>query len=229
MKYEKILSGVFLRRPNRFIAEIMVHGKVEICHVKNTGRCKEILVPGAEVYVQFCGNSSRKTAFDLIAVRKGELLINIDSQAPNRAVLERIRQGQLFGEIDSVKPECAFGTSRFDFYVETGKRKIFVEVKGVTLEDSGTACFPDAPTQRGVKHLEGLMDCVSAGYEAYVIFVIQMKGPRVFRPNWETHPAFGETLCRAWKAGVRIKAYDCLITPESIEMDQTVPIELERE
>ena len=178
MKYIHMEQAVFIERPNRFIAYVEQAGKREICHVKNTGRCRELLVPGAEIYVQRQSNAARKTPLDLIAVKKGERLINIDSQAHNMAAAEWLRTSGMFGPGAVIKPECRYGNSRFDFYIENGERKAFMEVKGVTLEEEGIVRFPDAPTERGVKHLEELSVCKKAGYEAYVFFVIQMKGVR---------------------------------------------------
>ena len=225
MRYERIRSGRFLDRPNRFIAHVEVDGTVQVCHVKNTGRCRELLVPGATVYVDEApASAQRKTRFDLVAVEKGPLLINLDSQAPNRAAGEFLHSGRLLGPVQMVRPETKWGSSRFDFYVEAGGRKLFLEVKGVTLEQDGLALFPDAPTQRGVKHLEELAACAASGYGAGVLFVIQMKGVRAFSPNEQTHPAFATALRRAKDAGVALYAFDCIVSPDSMEMDAPVPI-----
>ena len=197
MHYGDIHKGVFINRPNRFIAEVEINGKTEICHVKNTGRCKELLVPGATVYANYAENSFRTTKYDLVAVEKGSLLINMDSQAPNRAFEEYLRQDSFFGDITHIKSEVKYGASRFDFYIETSVAKTFIEVKGVTLEECGVALFPDAPKVRGVKHLNELAKCITDGYKAYVIFVIQMKGIIYFSPNNKTHAAFGEALKNA--------------------------------
>lgn len=226
MKYDRISEAVFLKRPNRFLAEVEREGKVEICHVKNTGRCAELLIPGTSVYVQESLNPSRKTRFDLIGVRKGDLLINMDSQIPNAVVREWLEEGNLVPDISLLRPETRYGNSRFDLYLEAGNRKIFIEVKGVTLEEGGVARFPDAPTERGLKHIQELTECVSQGYEAYVIFVIQMKGVSRMEPNDRTHPAFGEALRRASLAGVCILAYDCLVEKDSICIDAQVPVAL---
>ena len=193
MKYNRVIPGVFLKRPNRFIAHVCIHGKEEVCHVKNTGRCKELLVSGCTVYCAVSDNPNRKTKFDLIAVEKkvesSTLLINMDSQAPNAAVKEWLASGASpFGQIDLLKPECRHGNSRFDFYLECNKRKIFIEVKGVTLEDDGVVLFPDAPTERGVKHVHELIQCHAEGYETYILFVVQMERARYFTPNRKTHP-----------------------------------------
>lgn len=226
MKYIHMEQAVFIERPNRFIAYVEQAGKREICHVKNTGRCRELLVPGAEIYVQRQSNAARKTPLDLIAVKKGERLINIDSQAPNKAAAEWLRTSGMFGPGAVIKPECRYGNSRFDFYIENGERKAFMEVKGVTLEEEGIVRFPDAPTERGVKHLEELTVCKKAGYEAYVFFVIQMKGVRWMEPNDLTHPAFGETLRKASSEGVIVMARDCIVEPDALLIDEKVEVRL---
>lgn len=230
MKYERINRALFLERPNRFIAYAELNGKKETIHVKNTGRCAELLRPGAAIYVQESDNPARKTRWDLIAVEKetgnGKRLINMDSQIPNRAAQEWIEQGNLFPDVTLIRPETTFGSSRFDLYVEAGDRKIFIEVKGVTLEEDGVCRFPDAPSDRAVKHLEELVRAKKEGYEAYVFFVIQMKGVSYFTPNTDTHPAFAEALKRAKAAGVEILAYDCDVTPESIQIADPVDVVL---
>ena len=193
MKYENIVTGKFIERPNRFIALVEMEGKVEKCHVKNTGRCRELLLPGAAVYLEKSDNPNRKTAYDLIGVKKGELLINMDSQAPNKVVKEWLEEEIYFKDITLLKPEYRYGKSRIDFYLETAEgRRIFIEVKGVTLEEEGIARFPDAPTERGIKHIQELQQAVSEGYEAYILFVIQMKNVFQFEPNDRTHRAFGD-------------------------------------
>lgn len=226
MLYSNIQQGYFLSRPNRFIAHVEINGVTEICHVKNTGRCRELLTERAVAYVQQHDDSKRKTKYSLIAVRKGNLLINMDSQAPNKAVAEWLTEKQPFGEIRVMKPECRHGNSRFDFYVETEKRKIFIEVKGVTLENDGIAMFPDAPTARGVKHLQELTDCMQQGYEAAAIFVIQFTGAKLFRPNYATHPEFAKALRAAQAAGVQVMALECTVTPESMCIGKSVPLQL---
>lgn len=238
MKYTQIVPGRFEKRLNRFAALVELDGRMENCHVKNTGRCQELLVPGAEVWLEKSNNPNRKTAWDLITVRKGETLINMDSQAPNRAVGEWLEQGQNmrqkrenipFSDITYIKPECRYGSSRIDFYLEAGqdeKRKIFIEVKGVTLEEEGIARFPDAPTERGIKHMLELERAVREGYESYILFVIQMKGIRYFEPNDRTHPAFGETLRQVRKSGVGVLAWDCQVTEDEIRLDEPVEIRL---
>jgi sugar fermentation stimulation protein A len=218
MIYDSIREGVFLRRPNRFIAEMEINGKTEICHVKNTGRCKELLISGAKVYVNESANPARTTKYDLISVWKGERLINMDSQAPNRAFGDYLRQGGFIENVTLIKPEAKYGGSRFDFYVEAGERKIYIEVKGVTLEENGVAMFPDAPTERGVKHLNELAKCVADGFEAYVIFIIQMKGVLYFAPNYRTHPEFGAALTGAMESGVKAVALECLVTADSMKI-----------
>ena len=208
MKYERIEIGRFIERPNRFIAYVEIAGKKETVHVKNTGRCAELLTPNASVYVQRAENPDRKTQWDLIGVKKGKRMINMDSQIPNKVVEEWIKQGNLFPDAIVIRPEKTYRKSRFDLYVEEGDRKIFVEVKGVTLEENGIVKFPDAPTERGIKHIEELCEATKEGYEAYIFFVIQMKGVRYFTPNMETQPAFGEALKRAKEQGVHVLAYD---------------------
>ena len=224
MKYENIIRGKFIERPNRFIAHVEVNGKTEICHVKNTGRCKELLIPGVTVFLQENDNPKRKTKFSLIGVIKGERIVNIDSQVPNKAVHEWILKGNLFKEVTLVKPEKTYNKSRFDFYVETKEKKIFMEVKGVTLEENNVVRFPDAPTERGVKHINELCDCIKEGYEAYIVFVIQMRGVSYFEPNDETHKEFGDALRKAKKLGVNIVAVDCEIKEDSIEIADYVEV-----
>ena len=226
MKYNNILKGIFIDRPNRFIANIEIDGKTEAVHVKNTGRCKELLIPGTIVYVEKSDNPDRKTEFDLIAVCKGDELYNIDSQAPNKVFAEWILNSGYFGNIDILKPECKYGDSRFDFYIESDNRKIFVEVKGVTLEEDGVLMFPDAPTERGVKHLKKLCKCVDDGFEAYIVFVIQTEKVKCFTPNKRTHPEFAEVLKIADGKGVNILALNCNVTEDSLDINTFVPIVL---
>lgn len=226
MKYENTKRAVFLDRPNRFIAHVDLNGQTETVHVKNTGRCKELLIPGTEVILEESVNPARKTKYDLICVNKSGRWINMDSQVPNKAAAEWIRAGRLFPEEVTLKTEKVYGNSRFDIYVESPCRKAFIEVKGVTLEENDIARFPDAPTQRGVKHVEELIRCQEDGYEAYLLFVIQVKGIREFEPNWSTHPQFGEVLQKAQNAGVHLLAYDCLIREDYIEIQDPVPIRL---
>lgn len=226
MKYKNIVEARFLSRPNRFIAVVDIEGEKVTVHVKNTGRCRELLTEGCTVYLERSDNPNRKTAYDLVAVKKGELLINMDSQVVNYAAGEWLSKGILFSESAVIKQEFTCGESRFDFYIEDGERKAFLEVKGVTLEKDGTALFPDAPTERGVKHLRHLSRLCREGYEAYVLFVIQMKGVHGFYPNDEMHREFGDALRDAKKSGVKIIAADCMITPDSIEIDTEIPVHL---
>ena len=221
MKYENVIPATFIARPNRFIAHVLVEGEVAVAHVKNTGRCRELLAEDCRVYLAVSDNPARKTKYDLVAVeklREGKppLLINMDSQAPNTVAEEWLRQGNLFPKGATVRREVRFGDSRFDFYLECGERKAFLEVKGVTLEQDGIARFPDAPTERGVKHLKELAHCVEAGFEAYVLFVVQMKEIVALRPNDETHREFGETLRTAAAHGVKVLAVDCHVEPDRI-------------
>ena len=226
MKYqEPIVRGRFFARPNRFIAHIEIGGNLEICHVKNTGRCRELLPEGATVYCADCLSPTRKTRYDLIAVQKGSRLINMDSQAPNAAVFEWLSNGGL-GEIQNLKPETTFGNSRFDFsFIKNGKL-CFLEVKGVTLETDGICAFPDAPTERGVKHLKELTQLHEEGYGAYILFVIQMENVVYLHPNDATDPAFGSALREAADSGVEILAYDCHVTPDSMVIHQPVNIRM---
>ena len=226
MQYGKILPARFLSRPNRFVARVEAEGEELVCHVKNTGRCRELLVPGATVWLEESPNPSRKTKFDLIAVEKGDRLINMDAQAPNKVFGEWAAAGGFREGLTLLRPETTYGSSRFDFYWESSKSRGFVEVKGVTLEEDGVVCFPDAPTLRGVKHLDELVKAREAGYEAAVCFVIQMENVRWFAPNDETHPEFGQALRRAAQAGVEILAMDCAVTPQSLTMGKSVPIRL---
>lgn len=227
MKYRKTRPARFLHRPNRFVAEVELEGQRETVHVKNTGRCRELLVPGATVYLTPGENPARKTAYDLIAVEKGPLLINMDAQAPNRVFEEWAAAGNFLPGLTLLRPETTWGCSRFDFYWEAGpERRGFVEVKGVTLETDGVAAFPDAPTERGVRHLEELSAARREGYECAVCFVIQMKGPTRFQPNDATHPAFGAALRSAAAAGVEVMAYDCRVAPDGLWLDAPVPITL---
>jgi len=241
MKYNKIIKGRFISRPNRFVAHVMVDNNEQIAHVKNTGRCKEILIPGATVFLEdhIDNMGSRKTRYSLVVVEKKDLsakagfrLINIDSQAPNKVVGASLNSGlvELPGfkrGISLIRPEQTFGKSRFDFYAEGNNgEKAFLEVKGVTLEDEGIARFPDAPTIRGVKHIYELIQAVGNGFKAYVIFVIQMKNVVHFEPNDATHEAFGKALRNGQKAGVHILAYDCNVTEDTISLHQSVRVKL---
>lgn len=226
MRYENVHKGKFLNRPNRFVAHVEIDGKTEICHVKNTGRLKELLYPGVPVFVQASDNPNRKTKFDLIAVEKGKSVVNIDSLAPNKVFFEWVKDSGLFGNIQQIKPECRFRNSRFDYYLETDEKKIFVEVKGVTLEKNGVALFPDAPTERGVKHLRELCLCKEEGYEACAFFVVQMEGVTAFSPNKLTHPAFAEALCSAKQQGVHVFAATCKVSCDTLKLDSFIPVTL---
>ena len=226
MVYESISSGVFISRQNRFLAQVEISGVAESCHVKNTGRLAELLIPGAKAYVNRSENPNRATKYDLVSVFKGERLYNIDSQAPNKVFREFLESGRYIEGITHIKSEAKHGSSRFDFYVETVDRKIFIETKGVTLEEDGVALFPDAPTLRGVKHLNELAQCVGDGFDAHVVFVIQMDGIHSFAPNNGTHPAFGEALSAAQKAGVKIVALDCTVTENSMEIRKEVEVQI---
>lgn len=223
MYYPNMVPGRFLARPNRFIAHIEFPEGVEVCHVKNTGRCRELLTVGAPVWCQRSANPARKTKYDLIAVEKNGLLINMDSQAPNIAAGEWLAAGGL-GPLTDLKPEQRFENSRFDFAFTRQGQPCFLEVKGVTLEDGGRCAFPDAPTERGAKHIHELIRAKGQGYGAYLLFVIQMAGAKSIRPNDATDPAFGAALREAHAAGVKILAYDCRVTPETMELAEKVPV-----
>ena len=227
MKYERIVKGKFLERPNRFIAYVDIDGQKETVHVKNTGRCKELLRPGAVVYLQEFDPSARKTKWDLIAVEKNGRIINMDSQIPNKVVKEWLESGGLFRKVTKIQPEYTYGDSRVDLYVEADGKKVLIEVKGVTLEEEGRVRFPDAPSERAVKHVEELKRAVGEGYEAYIFFVIQMKDVRYFTPNMDTHPAFGEALREAALAGVHVIAYDCRVDCDHITLADEVKVVLE--
>ena len=225
MRYGKMVPGKFVARPNRFIAHVEIEGRVEVCHVKNTGRCRELLPQGAQVWCEVASNPARKTKYDLITVRKGIRLINMDSQAPNIAVREWLEQGGL-GAIENLRPETVHGDSRFDFSFQLEGRQCFLEVKGVTLENDGICAFPDAPTERGVKHLKGLTRAVGEGYGAYVLFVIQMPDVRHIHPNDATDPAFGQALREAAAAGVQVLAVECSVTEDSMTIHAPVEVHL---
>ncbi len=226
MRYDNVTEAVFIDRPNRFIADVLLDGVPTVCHVKNTGRCRELLIPGARVYVQRALSTARKTAYDLIAVVKDGRLINMDAAAPNAVFGEWLRSGGLGFVPELVKPEQRHGDSRFDFYFEHGGRRAFAEVKGVTLEENGVVRFPDAPTERGVKHLRGLKDCVRQGYEAYAVFIVQMRGVKYFEPNRDTHPEFAQALKEAADGGVNLVALDCEVTDQTLLAKDNVEIRL---
>ena len=226
MKYKNIKEGVFLSRPNRFIAKVMLDGEEQIAHVKNTGRCKELLVKGARVFLEESGNPERKTKYDLVAVYKGERLINMDSQFPNKVFYEWANSGNFIKDITYIKPEYKYGSSRFDFYIATKKEKILLEVKGVTLEEDGIVMFPDAPTERGIKHIKELIECKKEGFEAYIVFVVQMDNVKYFTPNRKTHKAFADALFQAEKCGVNIVCVDCRVEKDSMEINDFVEVRL---
>ena len=231
MKYMNTYKGIFRSRPNRFIAVVEIGGEEQRVHVKNTGRCRELLQPGNTVYLEKSGNPGRKTGYDLIAVEKqvpgGTKLVNMDSMAPNRAAKEWIEGGGL-GGIQNLRPETKIGDSRFDFVGEQHGRRVVIEIKGCTLEEDGIARFPDAPTERGVKHVRGLAELARAGERCVILIVIQMKGVHTFRPNWRTHPEFGEALLEAQAAGVEIIAVDCEVRPGFVRIDAPVTVDLTR-
>lgn len=225
MLYERIVQGIFRSRPNRFIAHVDIGGSTEVCHVKNTGRCRELLIPGATVYLQKADNSERKTAYDLIAVKKGDRLVNMDSQIPNKVFKEWAEFGGIPG-LTFIKGEQRYGNSRLDFYIETENKKIFAEVKGVTLENNGIVMFPDAPTERGIKHINELCKCMDDGFESWIVFIIQMNGVRYFTPTYETHAEFGKALKKAKNKGVKILALECDVTENSIIAANEIPVKL---
>lgn len=224
MQYGEMVEGIFLNRPNRFIANVLVGGREVACHVKNTGRCRELLIPGVKVWLQREDRPGRKTPYSLITVQKGVELVNLDSQAPNKVAYEWI---QTNWAPELICPEKTYGNSRLDLYIEKNERKCYIEVKGVTLEENGVALFPDAPTLRGLKHIEELIACKRNGYDACILFVIQMKGVYLFRPNVRTQPEFGEALIRARDAGVEILAYDCVVTETGLKMDRRIKVALD--
>ncbi len=226
MRYGQTIKGKFLSRPNRFIAHVEIDGRETVVHVKNTGRCRELLVPGVTVVLEKSQNPARKTPYDLIAVYKGDRLINMDSQAPNKVFGEWAAESGFFGTPTLIKPESKFGSSRFDFYIETEGRKLFVEVKGVTLERDGVVLFPDAPTERGAKHLRELAEAVKEGFESYVFFVIQMEECLYFTPNVETDPVFASALQNAAAQGVQVKCLNCKVTEDSLTADGFVPVRM---
>ena len=224
MIYKNIVAGNFLSRPNRFIAQVNINGINETVHVKNTGRCKELLTDNAKVLCQHFANTSRKTAYDLISVYKGDRLINMDSQAPNKVFKEFLEKNILFENIEIIKPECKYQNSRFDFYVKTADKEIFIEVKGVTLEENGVVLFPDAPTERGIKHLNDLVTANNNGYDAYVVFVVQLENVKYFTPNSKTHKAFAQALSNAKNNGVNVLCYDCKVTETTLDINNPVEV-----
>ena len=230
MHYSNCTAGTFLSRPHRFVAQVALDGRTETCHVKNTGRCRELLIHGCRVYLTRSDNPARKTKYDLIAVEKetarGPLLINMDAQAPNHVFEAWARADQFRPGLTLLRPETVYGASRFDFYWETDTDRGFVEVKGVTLEEGGVARFPDAPTLRGVKHLEELIAARQAGYQAALCFIVQFSGAKYVTPNDTTHPQFGQALRRAAAAGVEVFALGCAVTPDSLTAEEFVPVRL---
>ena len=227
MRYEDMIEGQFVRRRNRFIAEVMIGEQVEAVHVRNTGRLKELFVEGVPVLLLPASNPERKTKYSLICVRKKGLWVNVDSTAPNQVVEEMVREGRLFSDITYIKREKTFGNSRFDLYLEHGGRKHYIEVKGVTLEVNGVARFPDAPTERGIKQIYELIEAKRQGYQASIIFIIQMKGVRAFGLNRKDHPDFAEALKAAKTAGVEILAFDCRVSEDCLVCDQKIPVWLD--
>ena len=224
MNYPSTVTASFISRPNRFIATVQLDGSIETVHVKNTGRCRELLIPGAKVVLALSDNPARRTRYDLIGVYSRGMLLNMDSQAPNAAAREYL--AKLYPDA-VIKAEYRHGDSRLDFYIEQeNKKPVFVEIKGVTLFDGDTAMFPDAPTERGVKHIRHLISCVENGADALMLFIVQMKGVSRLIPNDATHPQFGAALRDAAKAGVRIMAVDCIVTEDSMTADKEIIVEL---
>ena len=226
MRYPNTVRGTFIERPNRFTAFVEIDGNKERCHVKNTGRCKELLIPGVKAVLSASNNPGRSTAYDLIAVYKGGTLVNIDSQAPNAVMVESLRSIPGFEHADIVRPEYTYGDSRIDIFAECGGKKKLMEVKGVTLEKNGIALFPDAPTERGLKHIKELEASLDEGYEAYVMFLIQMSGPKVFMPNREMHEEFSREVETAYRKGVKVLAYDSIVTEDSISLGSPIEVKL---
>jgi sugar fermentation stimulation protein len=226
MTYENIHKGIFIARPNRFIAEVIVDDRPQRAHVKNTGRCRELLLEDATVYLQKHDNTNRRTNWSLVGVEKDGRLVNIDSQAPNKVFHEWLREGNLFGDIKCIKPEFTYGNSRFDFFVETINEKLLIEVKGVTLEENDVAMFPDAPTERGIKHLLELGHSIKDGFKAYIVFIIQMSGVKYFTPNSRTHQAFADALKDARDNGVQILAFDCQVYDNGFKIKGKVDVVL---
>lgn len=223
MIYKNIVEGIFLERPNRFIAKVLIKGQEEIVHVKNTGRCKELLIKGAKIYLQHSNNPNRKTAYSLIAVEKNNKIVNIDSQVPNVVVEEALKNGKIKNIMPSIiKREVSYLNSRFDIYFENNNKKCFMEVKGVTLENDGVAMFPDAPTLRGKRHIEELIKATNEGYVAYILFLVQMGGIKSFRPNYKTDIEFSKTLDFAKEIGVNILVYDTIVTSCSININKNI-------
>lgn len=226
MKYNKTVKATFIERPNRFVAKVKLNGEEIYCHVKNTGRCRELLVPGATVWLEDSENPARKYRYSLVTVQKGDRLVNMDSQAPNKAVGEWLKNGGYFKNIKLLKPESRYGSSRFDFYCEYENKKAYIEVKGVTLENADAVSFPDAPTQRGARHVRELAECINEGFEAYIIFVVQMKNVLYFEPNAVNDPDFASALKQADGQGVKIIAVDCSVSENEMEIQDFVRVQL---
>ena len=226
MKYNKTVKATFIERPNRFVAKVNLGGEEIYCHVKYTGRCRELLRPGVDVWLEDSENPNRKYRYSLVSVRKGERMVNMDSQAPNKAVGEWLKNGGLFKDIKLLKPESRYGSSRFDFYCEYEDKKAFIEVKGVTLENDNVVSFPDAPTERGARHVGELIECIKDGYEAYIIFVVQMKNVLYFTPNEDHDPAFAKVLRKAQQEGVNIIAADCFVSDSEMIIEDLVEVKL---
>ncbi|SDY76917.1 DNA/RNA nuclease SfsA [Tindallia californiensis] len=230
MRYEKVVKGEFIKRPNRFIAHVLIDGREEVVHIKNTSRCRELLIPGVKVYLEDKREvPGRKTGYSVISVYKDDVLVNIDSQAPNTVIAEALENNKIDGFLNFslLKREVTYGKSRFDIFMEREKEKIFIEVKGVTLENSGVSAFPDAPTERGVKHVKELEGAVAEGYRGVIFFLIKMQKPDLFKLNWKMDPAFAEAVCKAQSKGVEVLAYDSLVTPEEIFIGKKLPINLQ--
>lgn len=229
MEYKKIVEGIFLKRPNRFIAQVLINGKEETVHVKNTGRCKELLIPGAKVILEDCTNNpNRKTKYSIISVWKENMLVNMDSQVPNAVVFQALKENRIRGleGLTNLKREVTFGNSRYDIYFESKNKKGFIEVKGVTLENNHISMFPDAPTERGTKHALEMIEVVNQGYKGIIFFLIQMKGPKVFRLNWQMDNKFSEAVKLASENSVEILAYDSIVKDNSIEIGSPIEIDL---
>jgi sugar fermentation stimulation protein A len=224
MRYPNALTGIFVERPNRFIAYVEVNGKKEKCHVKNTGRCKELLIPGVKVVLCAADDPERSTKYDLIAVYKGEMLVNIDSQVPNAVIAESLRSIPVFEDVDEIRREYRYGDSRIDLLAQAGGKNMLIEVKGVTLEKDNIALFPDAPTERGLKHVKELEASLKEGYDAYIMFLIQMTGPIAFTPNYDMHLEFALEVEKAFRAGVKVLAYDCVVTEDTISLGKPIPL-----
>ncbi len=226
MKYNKTVKATFIERPNRFVAKVNLDGEEIYCHVKNTGRCRELLRPGVDVWLEDGENPNRKYRYSLVSVRKGDRMVNMDSQAPNKAVGEWLKNGGFFKDIKLLKPESRYGSSRFDFYCEYEDKRAFIEVKGVTLENDNVVSFPDAPTERGARHVGELIECIKDGYEAYIIFVVQMKNVLYFTPNEDHDPAFANVLRKAQQEGVNIIAADCFVSDSEMIIEDFVRVNL---